>query len=70
VVPVIGKSGKPIMPTNDTVLDGTYVISRPLFMYTVGEPEGAIKHYLDWIKSDAGQRVLSAKGYPPLRKLD
>jgi len=70
VVPVIGKSGKPVMPTNDTVLDGSYVISRPLFMYTSGEPEGAVKHYLDWIKSDAGQRVLAAKGYPPLRKLD
>ena len=36
-------------------------------MYTNGEPQGEIKAYLDWIKSDAGQAVLKAKGYVPLR---
>ena len=69
VVPVVGKAGQPVMPTNDTVLEGTYPISRPLFMYTNGEPQGEIKHYLDYVKSDDGQRVLAQKGYPPLRKL-
>lgn len=56
-------------PSVDSVLDHSYPISRPLFMYTKGEPEGAIKDYLDWIKSDVGQHVLMARGYPPLRKL-
>ncbi len=69
VVPVVGKSGQPVSPTKDTVLDGSYPISRPLFMYTDGEPQGEIKHYLDYVKSDDGQRVLAQKGYPPLRKL-
>jgi len=69
VVPVLGKTGTPVLPNNDTVLDGSYPIARPLFMYTNGEPQGAVEHYLDWIKSDAGQRVLAKKGYPPLRKL-
>ncbi|MBL8722758.1 MAG: phosphate ABC transporter substrate-binding protein [Planctomycetes bacterium] len=69
VVPVLGKDGKPVVPTFDTVLDHSYPIARPLFMYTNGEPKGATKDYLDWIKSDAGQQVLAASGYPPLRKL-
>lgn len=60
---------QPVSPSIDTVLDHSYPISRPLFMYTNGEPVGAIKDYLDWITSDDGQRVLQKNGYPPLRRL-
>jgi len=68
VVPVIKKAGGPaVAPSAATVLDGSYGISRPLFMFTDGEPKDAIKHYLDWIVSDDGQRVLKDKGYVPLR---
>jgi phosphate transport system substrate-binding protein len=70
VVPVVkAAGGKPVMPTVDTILDSSYAISRPLFMFTNGEPQGPVKHYLDWIKSDAGQGVLQKKGYIPLRKI-
>ena len=69
VVPVIKKGGGAVLPSNATVLDGTYPIARPLFMYTNGEPAGAVKEYLDWVKSDAGQLVLQQHGYPPLRPL-
>lgn len=70
LVPVLGKDGKPVVPSNDTVLDHSYPISRPLFMYTNGEPQGEVAKYLDWIKGDDGQKVLAANGYPPLRKLN
>jgi len=70
IVPVVGTAGQPVMPSDATVIDGSYPISRPLFMYTIGEATGQVKDYLDWIVSDAGQRVLAAKGYPPLRRLD
>lgn len=69
MVPVVGKTGQPVAPSIDSVLDSSYPISRPLFMYTIGEPTGRTKDYLDWILSDDGQRVLQARGYPPLRKL-
>jgi phosphate transport system substrate-binding protein len=59
-----------VVPTDDTIIRGEYPIARPLFMYTNGEPRGATKEYLDWIKSDDGQRVLRDHGYPPLRRLD
>lgn len=68
MVPVESGSG-PVMPSIDSVMDGSYPISRPLFMYTDGEPEGAVKEYLDWIKGDEGQKILLDNGYPPLRKL-
>lgn len=69
VVPVVGKDGKPVAPSFDSVLDRSYPIARPLYMYTNGEPKGAVKAYLEWITSDVGQRVLAESGYPPLRKL-
>jgi phosphate transport system substrate-binding protein len=56
-----------VEPTMETAVDRSYPISRPLFMYTAGEPEDAIKHYLDWILSDAGQCILVEKGYAPIR---
>ncbi len=69
IVPIVGKTGVAVIPSIDSVLDGSYPIARPLMMYTIGEPIGPVKHYLDWIKSDDGQRVLKSQHYPPLRKL-
>ncbi|MCU0866067.1 MAG: PstS family phosphate ABC transporter substrate-binding protein [Planctomycetes bacterium] len=70
VVPVMKQAGgAAVLPAVETVLDGSYAISRPLFMFTNGEPVDQIKQYLDWIKSDAGQAVLQRKGYIPLRKV-
>jgi len=57
-----------IAPSMETAVDRSYPISRPLFMYTAGEPEGATKEYLDWILSDEGQCILVNKGYAPVRE--
>lgn len=54
-----------VLPSIDTVNDGSYPISRPLYMYTAGEPAGAVKAYLDWILSE-GQGLVSELGFVPL----
>ncbi len=59
--------GDCVNPSVKTASDRSYPVARPLFMYTNGEPQGAIKKYMDWIKSDAGQCILSDKGYAPMR---
>jgi phosphate transport system substrate-binding protein len=56
-----------VAPTVQTASDRSYPIARPLFMYTNGKPQGAIKGYMDWILSDAGQCILKKKGYAPIR---
>ncbi len=56
-----------VLPSIETVNDGTYPISRPLFMYTANEPTGAIKEYLNWILGD-GQTIVSQLGFVPLKK--
>jgi phosphate transport system substrate-binding protein len=47
-------------------LSKTYPIARSLLVYTLGEPQGATKKYIDWMLSDAGQRIVEASGYVPL----
>jgi phosphate transport system substrate-binding protein len=69
IVKVAKKKGETsILPSIPTVLDKTYPIARPLFMYTPGEPTENAKKYLDWIVSDAGQKVVEKSGYVPLPK--
>ena len=56
-----------VSPSVETASNRSYPIARPLFMYTNGEPQGAIKDYMDWIMSDVGQCILVKKGYAPVR---
>ena len=59
---------KSFAPTVENTLNHTYPIARPLFMYTLGEPSGPMKKYLDWIQSPAGQKMVIQSGYVPLPK--
>ena len=59
--------GSCVMPSIESASDGSYPISRPLFMYTNGEPKGKVKDYLDWILSDEGQCIILKKGYASVR---
>jgi phosphate transport system substrate-binding protein len=52
-------------PSVATAVDGSYPIARPLFMYTNGEPTGAVGDYMNWIKSEEGQCIILGKGYAP-----
>lgn len=58
-----------VTPSEATASDHSYPIARPLFMYTSGEPQGAIKAYLDWVLSDAGQCIIKKKGYAPVHDI-
>ena len=69
LVPVSTDGGAPVTPSVETAIDRTYPIARPLFMYTNGQPEGAVKKYMDWILSDEGQKLILNMGYAPVRNL-
>jgi phosphate transport system substrate-binding protein len=57
-------------PTVENTLNHIYPISRPLFIYTLGEPNETIKKYLDWIHSPEGQQVVTSSGYVPLNLIE
>jgi phosphate transport system substrate-binding protein len=59
------EEGPYVAPAPETASSGSYPISRPLYMYTRGEPTGAVKAYLDWILSEEGQKIIVEKGYAP-----
>ena len=56
-----------IIPSAVTVNDGTYPISRDLYMYTNGQPMDEIKVYLDWIISPAAQEIVTNLGFVPVK---
>ncbi len=65
-----GDGGECVAPSTETAIERSYPIARPLFMYTRGAAEGAVKEYLDWILSDAGQCIIADKGYAPVRPVE
>lgn len=53
-------------PNLENVIDKTYPIARPLYMYSLGEPTGDAKVYLDWILSTDGQKIVEELGFVPV----
>ena len=61
-----GNSSPYVLPAAATADDGSYPLSRNLYMYTAGEPTGAIRAYLDWILGPEGQAIVAELGFVPL----
>jgi phosphate transport system substrate-binding protein len=57
----------PVAPTMENALNNTYPISRQLFWYTLGQPSGGIKAFVDWVLGPEGQKVITEVGFYPLR---
>lgn len=55
-----------IAPTIENTHNKKYPLARTLLVYTLGQPEGALKKYIDWMLSDAGQSIVQYNGYVPL----
>lgn len=53
-------------PTVENAQNKNYPIARPLFLYTLGEPEGGAKKFLSWVLSDEGQKIVEQTGYVPV----
>jgi len=66
VLGVIGKKGgAAVMPSVETVKDGSYPISRPLFMYTDKNAPKKVADYMAWVLGDKGQAIVKEKGFVP-----
>jgi len=66
-LPIAPATGKPaVAPSPESVVAGTYPISRPLYFYTRGEPSGAVKAFLDYVLSADGQAVVRELEFVPV----
>jgi len=57
-----------VLPSIASVNDKSYPIARDLYMYTAGQPTGAVKTYLDWIVSSDAQTIVANLGFVPILK--
>jgi phosphate transport system substrate-binding protein len=52
------------------VLDGTYPISRELYMFTKGNATGLAQEFILYIQSTQGQAIVTEEGFVPLQNTD
>lgn len=65
---ISSKRGEPAFePGVDMARSGKYPVSRKLYMYTAGEPQGEVKAFIDWVLSPAGQKLVGKEGFVPLQ---
>ena len=63
---LIAKGGEFYPPDVGHVIKKTYPLSRPLFVYTDGEPQGITRLFIDFILSPAGQKQFMEAGFVPV----
>lgn len=52
-----------VMPSTESVLAGSYPISRPLLLVVGQEPAGTVKEFIDFCLSPEGQAIVETSGY-------
>lgn len=52
-----------VAPNEQNASNGTYPVVRPLNLITFGEPTGALKEFMDYMLSEAGQAIVVEEGY-------
>jgi phosphate transport system substrate-binding protein len=56
-----------VVGSEETTLDGTFPISRPLFMFTQGWPTGDTVKFINYVLyPQKGQKLVKESGYVPL----
>jgi len=61
-LPVGGITG-----SEETTLNGTFPVSRPLYMFTPGWPKGDVLNFINFVMHpEKGQKYVSEAGYVPL----
>ena len=53
----------PVTPSEETVMNGKYPISRPLLLYISGNAQGLVKDFIDFCLSPKGQQTVRETGY-------
>jgi phosphate transport system substrate-binding protein len=56
-----------VQGSEETTLNGTYPISRALYMFTAGWPKGDTLKFLNYVTHpEKGQKLVSKIGFVPL----
>lgn len=53
-------------PSIENVVSGKYPISRPLFLYTNGQPQGLVEKFVNFVLSKEGQDIVLKTDFVPI----
>ncbi len=56
-----------VVPSEANVRSGAYPIARPLFFYSLNEPQGLVKTFLDFAQSPEGQAIVQKMDFVPIQ---
>lgn len=59
-------AGPYVIPSAETVNDGSYPVSRDLYMYTGSTPSAAAQEYLKWVLEAEAQEIVIELGFVPV----
>ena len=65
---VQAEGAQPVAPSEATVADGTYPLSRKLFFYFPGNAPERVTKFANWAVTPEGQALVTKVGYFPLHK--
>jgi len=55
-----------VLPTEETIKDGSYELNRKLYFYTFGEPTSGAQAFIDFVTSSQGQQIAEENGFVPI----
>jgi phosphate transport system substrate-binding protein len=55
-----------VTPSSETVKDGSYPLSRTLYMYTEGEPDDEERVFLEFVTGERGQAIAEGMEFVPV----
>lgn len=59
-----------VPPSARAVVDRSYPLARPLYLYTAREPIGEVKAFVDWVLAPTGRQVIRDIGFVPVPNPD
>jgi len=57
-----------VMPSDQTVINGSYPVARPLYLYVGNKASQNAAAFVDFCLSDAGQAIVRESGYVSVKK--
>lgn len=57
------KATQPVAPTEPTIRNQRYPITRRLYLYTRGAPQDAVKEFIDYVLGQSGQALVASNGF-------
>ncbi|MBI5417172.1 phosphate ABC transporter substrate-binding protein [Candidatus Poribacteria bacterium] len=56
-----------ITPNHASIKDGTYILVRPIYLLTKGEPAGLSHDFIEYVLSGEGQKIIQTSGLIPIK---